>query len=67
MEAKRKAVTVRIPEALLRKLMRERKAKTQSELVNTLLAEEEERLHSHKILRGTAGSVKLSSIDDRLL
>jgi hypothetical protein len=67
MEAKRKAVTVRIPEALLRKLMKERKAKTQSELINTLLAEEEERLRSHKVLRSTAGSVKPSSIDDRLL
>ena len=67
MKAKRKAVTVRISEALLRKLMRQRKAKTQSELINTLLAEEEERLHSHKVLRRAAGTVKRSSINARLL
>lgn len=67
MQAKRKAVTVRILEALLRNLMRQRKAKTQSELINTLLAEEEERLHSHQVLRRTAGSVKPSSINDSLL
>jgi hypothetical protein len=67
MESKRKAVTVRIPVALLRRLMRLRKAKTQSELINTLLAEEEERVHSHKVLRSTAGTVKVSSINDRLL
>ena len=63
----RKALTVRIPEARLRKLMRARKAKTQSELINTLLAEEEERLRSHEVLRDTAGTVNPSSIDDRLL
>jgi hypothetical protein len=67
MKAKQKAVTVRIPNTLLRKLMRQRKAKTQSELINTLLTEEEERLHSHKVLRRTAGTVKPSSIDDSLL
>jgi hypothetical protein len=67
METTRKALTVRIPEARLRKLMKARKVKTQSELINTLLAEEEERLHSHKVLRDTAGTVKPSSINDRLL
>jgi hypothetical protein len=67
MAVARKALTIRIPEARLRKLMKARKAKTQSELINTLLAEEEERLRSHKVLRETAGMVKPSSIDDRLL
>lgn len=62
-----KALTVRIPEARLRKLMRARKAKTQSELINTLLAEEEERLRSHQVLRDTAGTLKSSQINDRLL
>ena len=62
-----KAVTIRVPEARLRKLMRARKAKTQSALINTLLAEEEERLHSHQVLRDTAGTVATSDIDDRLL
>jgi len=65
--AARKALTVRIPEARLRKLRRARKVKTQSELINTLLAEEEERLRSHQVLRDTAGTVKPADIDDRLL
>ncbi len=63
----RKALTVRVPETRLRKLMRARKAKTQSELINTLLAEEEERLHSHKVLRETVGVISSSDINDRLL
>ena len=65
--AGRKAVTVRIPNPRLRQLMRARKVKSQSELINTLLAEEEERLKSHKILRETAGRIKPAQIDDRLL
>jgi hypothetical protein len=64
--ARSKALIVRIPEARLRKLMRARKAKTQSDLINTLLAEEEERLHSHQILRDIAGALKPSKINDRL-
>jgi hypothetical protein len=67
MAAARKALTVRIPEARLRKLMRARKMKTQSDLINTLLAEEEERLRSHQVLRETAGTVKPTQINDRLL
>jgi hypothetical protein len=63
----RKAITVRVSEACLRKLMRARKAKTQSDLINTLLAEEEERLRSHQVLQETAGAVKASEINDRLL
>lgn len=64
---RRKALTVRVPETRLRKLMHARKAKTQSDLINTLLAEEEERLQSHQVLRETAGTVKPAEIDDRLL
>ncbi|HEV8718944.1 MAG TPA: hypothetical protein VGX03_39755 [Candidatus Binatia bacterium] len=67
MAGARKALTVRIPADRLRKLMRARKVKTQSELINILLAEEEERLQSHQVLRATAGTVKLSAINDRLL
>ena len=62
-----RAITVRISEARLRKLMRARKAATQSELINTLLAEEEERLRSHGILRATAQTVRTADIDARLL
>ena len=65
--AGRKAVTVRIPEPRLRQLMRARKVKSQSDLINTLLAEEEERLKSHRVLRETAGTPKPSEIHDRLL
>ncbi len=63
----RKALTVRVPEIRLRKLMRARKVKTQSELINTLLAEEEERIHSHKVLCETVGVISASDINDRLL
>ena len=62
-----RAVTVRIPEARLRKLMRARRVATQSELINALLAEEEERLRSHAVLRDTARTVRASDVDDRLL
>jgi hypothetical protein len=63
---RRKALTVRIPEARLRKLMRARKAKTQSDLINVLLVEEEERLNSHQVLRAAAGTLKPSEIDSAL-
>lgn len=62
-----RAITVRVSETRLRKLMRARKAATQSELINTLLAEEEERLHSHVVLRDTARTVRATDIDARLL
>lgn len=62
-----RAITVRISEARLRKLMRARKVATQSELINTLLAEEEERLRSHGVLRDTAKTVRAGDVDDRLL
>ena len=62
-----RAITVRISEARLRKLMRVRKAATQSELINTLLAEEEERLRSHAVLRATAWTVRIGHVDARLL
>ena len=63
----KRGITVRISEVRLRKLMRARRAATQSELINTLLAEEEERLRSHAVLRETAGTVRASDVDDRLL
>ena len=62
-----KAVTVRIREPRLRRLMRARKLKSQSALINTLLSEEEERLKSHRALRATEGTAKPSEIHDRLL
>jgi Arc/MetJ-type ribon-helix-helix transcriptional regulator len=65
--AARRAVTVRIPEPRLRRLMRARKFKSQSDLVNALLAEEEERIRSHRAIRETAGTARPSEIHDRLL
>lgn len=65
--AGRKAVTVRIFQPRLRNLMRARNCKSQSELINTLLAEEEERLKSHRVLRETEGKLKRTQVNDRLL
>jgi len=62
-----RAITVRISEARLRKVMRARRVATQSELINTLLAEEEERLRSHNLLRDTASTLRPGDIDARLL
>ena len=65
--AANRTVTVRVSEACLRKLMRARRVATQSELINTLLAEEEGRLRSHAVLRETAGTARTREVDDRLL
>jgi hypothetical protein len=62
-----RAITVRISDVRLRKVMRARKAATQSELINTLLCEEEERLRSHGVLRATAGTVRARDLNARLL
>ena len=59
-------VAVRISEARLHKLMRARRIGTRSELINTLLAEEEERLRSHTLLQLTAATVRATHIDDRV-
>ena len=64
--AAKRTVTVRVSEARLRKLMRARRVATQSELINTLLAEEEERLRSHAVLRENAGTARTRDADDRL-
>ena len=65
--AAKRTVTVRVSEARLRKLMRARRVATQSELINTLLAEEEERLRSHAVLREIAGTARTRDVDDHLL
>jgi hypothetical protein len=65
--AANRAITVRVSAAKLRALMRARRIATQSELINTLLAEEEERLRSHAVLRETARTVRAGDVDDRLL
>ncbi|HVO22252.1 MAG TPA: DUF998 domain-containing protein [Candidatus Margulisiibacteriota bacterium] len=62
-----RAITVRVSQVRLRKLMRVRRVATQSELVNARLAEEEERLRSHVVLRATARTVRAADVDARLL
>ena len=62
-----KLLTVRVPGSQLRKLMRARGVKRQSDLINRLLAEEEERLDSLAVLRRTAGTMRRADFDDRLL
>jgi hypothetical protein len=62
-----RAITVRVPGARLNKLIRARKFTTQSELINALLAEEEERLEAQAVLRETAGAAGPKDFDARLL
>ncbi len=62
-----KAITVRVQTARLKALMRARKVETQSELINTLLQEEEERVRSARALRESANAAASGDFDDRLL
>lgn len=66
--AKRKrAITVRVVEARLKQVMRERRIATQSELFNTLLDEEVEKITARKALQLAAGKLGAKDFDDRLL
>ena len=62
-----KVLTVRIAGSRLRRIMRARGIKRQSDLIKRLLEEEEERLESLSVLRATAATVRRSEFDDRLL
>ncbi|MBK8101463.1 MAG: hypothetical protein IPK26_30650 [Planctomycetes bacterium] len=62
-----KPITVRVAVDELRFLMRRRKSPTQSDLINTLLAEEVERTRSHAVLMDSTGTVVAADFDDRLL
>lgn len=61
-----KPITVRVPTTRIQRLMRARKV-SQSQLINALLAEEEERLRSRATLHVTAGTARARELDDRLL
>jgi hypothetical protein len=63
----KKAITVRVPVARLRQVMRARKIATQSELINTLLEEEAEKIASRSALAEAAGTADAADFDDRLL
>lgn len=66
--AKRKrAITVRVLEARLKQVMRARRIATQSELINTLLDEEVEKIAARKALESTAGKLGPDDFDARLL
>ena len=66
--AKRKrAITVRVVGARLELVMRERRIATQSELFNTLLDEEVEKINARKALELAAGKLGARDFDDRLL
>ena len=66
--AKRKrAITVRVVGARLKLVMRERRIATQSELFNTLLDEEVEKINARKALELAAGKLGARDFDDRLL
>jgi hypothetical protein len=62
-----KILTVRVARKRLAKIMRARGIRRQSDLINRLLEEEEERLESLAALRETAATVAASDFDDRLL
>ncbi len=64
---RRRTITVRVPEARLKQVMRARKIATQSELINTLLDEEAEKIASRRALEATAGTAGPKDFDDRLL
>jgi hypothetical protein len=62
-----RAITVRVPEARLKQVMRARRIASHSELFNTLLKEEVEKLAARKALEATAGRLTAKGVDDRLL
>ncbi|MFI5308600.1 MAG: hypothetical protein ACHQ53_14670 [Polyangiales bacterium] len=64
---RKRAITVRVPEARLKQVMRARRIATQSELINTLLDEEAEKISSRQALEATAGTLRSRDFDDRLL
>ena len=62
-----KTITVRLPVAQLRRVMRARNVTTAAELIRMLLDEEDERLTSEAALRKTAGTLRHGDFDARLL
>ena len=62
-----KAVSVRIPEAKLRRVMCKRRMKSRSALIKALVEEEDERIRSHQVHQRIFGSGRRVKFDDRLL
>ncbi|MBM4061448.1 MAG: hypothetical protein FJ265_10205 [Planctomycetes bacterium] len=67
--AGRRVITVRLPLAQLRRVMRARRIPTQSELLQRLLDEADERIAAEAALRATTGVAGKGAgdFDDRLL
>jgi hypothetical protein len=63
----KKAITVRVPASRLQQVMRARRTATQSELINTLLEEEAEKIASRRAIEEAAGKLGPDDFDDRLL
>ena len=64
---RKRAITVRVAEAQLKRVMRARKIATQSDLINTLLEEEVEKIAALRALEATAATAGSKDFDDRLL
>jgi hypothetical protein len=62
-----KAVSVRIPEVKLRRVMRKRRLKSRSRLINALVDEEDERIRSREAHHRIFGAGRRAEFDDRLL
>jgi hypothetical protein len=62
-----KAITVRVRTSELKRIMRNRHFQTQSQAINSLVAEEVERIEASRAIRASAGTLKARDIDDRLL
>lgn len=62
-----KAVSVRIPETKLLRVMRKRRMKSRSALIKALVDEEDERIRSHQVHRRIFGSGRRIEFDDRVL
>lgn len=62
-----KPITVRVDPAALHRIMRTRRLRTQSEAINTLIAEEGERLRAWAALDATVEIARRGDFDDRLL
>jgi hypothetical protein len=60
-------ITVRVHPDALRRIMRKRRLRTQSDAINTLIAEEDERLRAWKVLVDSANVAARDDFDDRLL
>jgi hypothetical protein len=65
--AKNRSVSVRLFVSELTRLMRERRIKSQSELIQSLVSEDLERIRSHRAIREFVRRARVEDFDARLL